>query len=94
MLTLVMRIIGSRFQHSARNVPPDRVSANRVRCFARTQISSEEPVRDNRRALRRHAFVVISKRSKPRPMLLPRVGHDVDQFAAIAQIAQFFERKK
>ncbi len=91
---LVMRMMGNRFQHSARRVPPDRFDADVVRSFARTQISGKQAVGDNRRALRRHAFLVESESSQPWTVLLAGVGDNVHQIAAIAQGAQFVQSKK
>ncbi len=61
--------------------------ADGVRRFARTQISRKTSIRDNWRRLRGHTFIVIGEGSEARPVLLPSVGHDVDQFAAVTQIA-------
>ena len=45
-------------------------------------------------SLRGHPFVVIGEGPEARSVFLPSVGHDVDQLAAIAQMAEFFEREK
>src|SRR5208282_557219 len=76
-------------QRSARSRRADGVGG-----FARTEISSEASLRDNGRRLRGHTFVVIGESSQARSVFLPRIGHDVHQFAAVAQLSQFLESKK
>ena len=88
---LVMRIIGSRFQPSARKVPPGSIHADGMRGFTRTQISGEQAISDDGRALRRHAFFVECEGSEARAVLLACVGDNVDKVAAITQSAEFVE---
>ena len=89
-----MRIMGSRFQPSARSVPPERAAPMVCAVSRELRYPVKRPLRDDRRRLRRHAFIVIGEGPEPRSVFLPRVGHDVDQFAAVAQIAQLLESKK
>ncbi len=58
------------------------------------KISGEKPICDDRRALRRNSFFIEGKRPQPGPVLLPRVGHDIHQVAAIAQRPQLVESQK
>src|SRR5205085_10559236 len=73
---------------------PRSILADGVCRLARTEIAREQAVGDDRRTLRRYAFIVETERSKPRTMLLPRIGNHVHKVAAIAQRAQLFEREK
>src|SRR5260370_1443685 len=62
--------------------------------IAGAKISREQTIRNDRRTLRGNAFVVEAESSEPRPVLLARVGNNVDHLAAIAQSAQFVESQE
>ena len=89
-----MRIIGSRFQPSARSVPPDRFSP--MVCAVSREL--RYPVNSPFVMIGVHcagnAFVVETERTKPRTVLLARICDHVHQVAAIAQRAQLVERQK
>src|SRR5262249_55352532 len=70
------------------------VLADAVRRLARRNISGEEALGDDRRALRLHAFVVVSKGAQARTVLLSRVGYHVHDVTAVTQRAQFLKRQK
>ena len=62
--------------------------------FAIRQVAGEESVGNDRRALRGNAFIVVAERAEARAVFEARVGHDVHDVRAVAQLAQFFEREK
>ena len=61
--------------------------ADGMRRLPGAEISGEQSFCDDRRTLRRNAFIVEPKRAQPRPMLLARIRDHIDQVAAVAQLA-------
>jgi len=76
-------------QRSARAILSDG-----VRGLARTEISREQSVRDDRLALRGNAFIIEAKRSEPWSVLLARVRDHVYHLTSVAQRAQLVECQK
>ena len=62
--------------------------------FAIAQVAGEKAVRDDRRALRRNAFVVVSERAEAGTVFEARVGHHVDDVRAVFQFAQLVHSQK
>ena len=55
--------------------------------FAIAQIAGEQPVGDDRRALRGNAFVVVGEGAEAGAVLEARVGNHVDDVRAVLQLA-------
>ncbi len=89
-----MRMIGRRFQLSARMVPPDSFKPMVPGGLAIRKIAGEEAALDDVGALAGNAFVVIAESAQAGAVLEARVGDDVDDIGGVAQLAQFLERKK
>src|SRR5207244_949515 len=62
---------------------PRAAGADGVRRLTRTQVSGEQAVRDDRRALRGYTFFIERERPESRSVFLARVGNDVHQVTAI-----------
>src|SRR6266403_619520 len=59
------------------------VQANKMGGFAIRKIAAELAVLDDVGALRGNAFVVVGKRAEPRPVIEPRVRHDIDDAGSV-----------
>ena len=64
--------------------------ADRRSRFAIAQVAGKQPVGDNRRTLRGHAFIVVRKRAKAGAVLKASVGDNIHNLGAVLQLPQFF----
>src|SRR5258706_3990563 len=62
--------------------------------FAIRQVAGEQSVGNNRRALRGYAFIVVAECAESRAVLEARVGDNIHDVRAVAELAQFFERQE
>src|SRR5580693_5325871 len=65
-----------------------------MRGFTIGEIAAELAVFDDVRALRRDAFIIVGESAEAGPVFETRVGDDVHDVRAVAQLVQLIEREK
>src|SRR5579859_977674 len=78
-----------RAHRASRTLQADEMSG-----FAIREVATELPILDDVRALGGDALIIIGKGSEARPVLEPRVGDDVHNVRAVAQIIELVESEK
>ena len=86
--------MGRRFQLSVAHGAVRAILADGGGRFAIAQVAGEKAVRDDGRALRGNAFVVVGERAEAGAVREPGVGDHVDDVGAVLQLSQLIHGEK